>query len=32
MDIKKKLSSRENEILIEAVFERLEPVLGQGIK
>ncbi len=32
MDIKKKLSSRENEILVEAVVERLEPVLRAGNK
>tara|TARA_B100000131_G_scaffold319835_1_gene366529 strand:- start:339 stop:794 length:456 start_codon:yes stop_codon:yes gene_type:complete len=32
MDIKKKLSSRENEILVEAVIERLEPVLKAGNK
>ena len=32
MDIKKKLSSRENEILVEAVIERLEPVLRAGNK
>ena len=32
MDIKKKLSSRENEILVEAVLERLEPVLRAGNK
>ena len=30
MDIKKKLSSRENEILVEAVLQRLEPVLRAG--
>ncbi len=32
MDIKKKLSSRENEILVEAVVERLGPVLRAGNK
>ena len=32
MDIKKKLSSRENEILVEAVVGRLEPVLKSGNK
>ena len=32
MDIKKKLSSRENEILVEAVVERLQPVLRAGNK
>ena len=30
MDIKKKLSSRENEILVEAVLKRLEPVMKAG--
>ena len=30
MDIKKKLSSRENEILVEAVVQRLGPVLKAG--
>ena len=30
MDIKKKLSSRENEILVEAVVQRLGPVLEAG--
>ncbi len=32
MDIKKKLSSHENEILVEAVLKRLEPVLRTGNK
>ena len=32
MDIKKKPSSRENEILVEAVVGRLEPVLKSGNK
>ena len=32
MDIKKKLSSRENEILVEAVVARLQPILSSGNK
>ena len=32
MDIKKKLSSRENEILVEAVVARLQPILNSGNK